>query len=124
VEVVPTEGALAVAARVRPRDIGLVHVGQSALIKVTAYDSSVYGKLKGRVTRISPDAIVDDRGLEGWYEVRIETPSRSLKGPGGRQVAVGTGMVTEVNLLGAPRTVLSYLLSPVTKLRDDAFREP
>ena len=123
VEVVPTEGALAVAARVRPRDIGLVHLGQSALIKVTAYDSSIYGKLKGRVTRISPDAVVDDRGLDGWYEVRIETPSRSLKGPGGRPVMVGTGMVTEVNLLGAPRTVLSYLMSPVTKLRDDAFRE-
>jgi adhesin transport system membrane fusion protein len=124
VEVVPAEGALAVAARVRPRDIGMVHLGQSATVKVTAYDSSVYGSLAGRVVRISPDAVVDDRGGEGWYEVRIETPARSLEGPGGRKVAIGAGMVTEVNLLGAPRTVLSYLLGPVARLTADAFREP
>jgi membrane fusion protein, adhesin transport system len=123
VEVVPTEGALAVAVKVRPRDIGLVHLGQPAAITVTAYDSGVYGKLKGRVVRISPDAVIDDRGGEGWYDVRIETPMRTLTGPGGRRVAVGVGMVTEVNLLGAPRTVLSYLLSPVTKLSENAFRE-
>jgi adhesin transport system membrane fusion protein len=46
-----------------------------------------------------------------------------LVGPSGRKAAIGSGMVAEVSLLGAPRTVLSYLLSPVTKLREDAFRE-
>jgi hypothetical protein len=74
VEVVPKDGALAIAARVRPSDIGLVHLGQPAAVRITAYDSSVYGTLKGRVTRISPDAIADERGGEGWYEVRIESP--------------------------------------------------
>ena len=123
VEVLPSDGALAIAARVRPRDIGLVHLGQPAAIRITAYDSSVYGKLAGRVTRISPDAVLDERGGEGWYDIRIETRQRSLAGPGGRRVAIGSGMVTEVDLLGAPRTVLSYLLSPVTKLREEAFRE-
>lgn len=123
VEVVPKDGALAIAARVRPSDIGLVHLGQPAAVRITAYDSSVYGTLKGRVTRISPDSVADERGGEGWYEVRIETPQRGLLGPGGRSVPIGSGMVAEVALLGAPRTVLSYLLSPVTKLREDAFRE-
>jgi adhesin transport system membrane fusion protein len=123
VEVVPKDGALAIAARVRPSDIGLVHLGQPAAVRVTAYDSSVYGTLKGRVTRISPDAVADERGGEGWYEVRIETSQHGLVGPTGRKVAIGSGMVAEVALLGAPRTVLSYLLSPVTRLREDAFRE-
>lgn len=123
VEVVPKDGALAIAARVRPADIGFVHLGQPAAVRITAYDSSVYGTLKGRVTRISPDSVVDERGGEGWYEVRIETSQRGLVGPTGRNVAIGSGMVAEVALLGAPRTVLSYLLSPVTKLREDAFRE-
>lgn len=123
VEVVPAEGVLAVAAKVRPRDIGMVHLGQAATVKVTAYDSSVYGSLSGRVTRISPDAVVDERGGEGWYDVRIETSTRSLTGPGGRKVTVGAGMVTEVNLLGASRSVLSYLLGPITRLSEDAFRE-
>lgn len=123
VEVVPKDGALAIAARVRPRDIGFVHIGQPAAVRITAYDSSVYGTLKGRVTRISPDAVADERGGEGWYEVRIETSQRGLVGPTGRPATIGSGMVAEVALLGAPRTVLSYLLSPVTRLREDAFRE-
>ena len=123
VEVVPKDGALAIAARVRPSDIGFVHIGQPAAVRITAYDSSVYGTLKGRVTRISPDAVTDERGGEGWYEVRIETSQRGLVGPTGRPVAIGSGMVAEVALLGAPRTVLSYVLSPVTRLREDAFRE-
>jgi adhesin transport system membrane fusion protein len=123
VEVVPKDGALAIAARVQPRDIGFVHIGQRAAVRVTAYDSSVYGTLKGRVTRISPDAVTDQRGGDGWYEVRIETSQRGLMGPTGRPVALGSGMVAEVALLGAPRTVLSYLLSPVTRLSEDAFRE-
>jgi membrane fusion protein, adhesin transport system len=123
VEVVPKDGALAIAARVRPADIGFVHLGQPAAVRITAYDSSLYGTLKGRVTRISPDSVVDERAGEGWYEVRIETSQAVLTGPTGGKVAIGSGMVADVALLGAPRTVLSYLLSPVARLREDAFRE-
>lgn len=123
VEVVPKDGALATAARVRPSNIGFVHLGQPATVRITAYDSSAYGTLKGCVTGISPDAVADERGSEGWYEVRIETSQRGLVGPSGRKVPIGSGMVAEVALLGAPRTVLSYLLSPVTRLRQDAFHE-
>ncbi len=122
-EVVPTGDALIVEARVRPRDIGFVRLGQSAAVKLTAYDPSVYGRLGGRVTAISPDAVMDERGGDGWYLVRIETRARALKAPDGTRMAVGAGMVADVELLGRKRTVLSYLLSPVTKLREAAFRE-
>ena len=123
IEVVPADGALVVEARVLPRDIGFVRLGQPAAVKLTAYDSSVYGRLEGQVTAISPDAVVDERGGDGWYVVRIETPARALTAPDGSQLRVGAGMVADVDLLGRKRTVLSYLLSPVTKLSGSAFRE-
>jgi adhesin transport system membrane fusion protein len=123
VEVVPAAGALVVDAQVRPRDIGFVHLGQRAAIRVTAYDSSVYGKLDGKVTRISPDAVVDERGGEGWYLVRIETAADALRAPNGQRLPLGAGMVVEADLLGPSRSVMSYLLSPVTKLAGTAFRE-
>ena len=122
VEVVPADGALVVEARVRPRDIGFVRLGQPAAVKLTAYDSSVYGRLEGRVTAISPDAVVNERGGDGGYVVRIETPARALTAPDGVKPRVGAGMVADIDLLGRKRTVLSYLLSPVTKLSGSAFR--
>ena len=123
VEIVPAGGALAIEARVRPRDIGMVHLGQPAAVRITAYDSSVYGKLDGRVTRISPDAVDDGHSGEGWYLVRIETRGDGLKGPDGRKRPIGAGMVAETDLLGPSRSVMSYLLSPITRLSDTAFRE-
>ena len=123
VEVVPTDGVLVVEAQVRPRDIGFVQLGQPAAVKLTAYDSSVYGRLEGQVTAVSPDAVVDERGGEGWYLVRIETPARGLRAPDGGLLRVGAGMVADVDLIGRKRTVLSYLLSPITKLSGTAFRE-
>lgn len=123
VEVVPADGTLVVEARVRPRDIGFIRLGQPAAVKLTAYDSSIYGKLEGQVTQISPDAVTDDRGGESWYQVRIETPARSLKSPDGTRLPIGPGMVADIDLLGPRRTILSYLLSPVTKLSGTAFRE-
>lgn len=123
VEVVPAAGALVVDARVRPRDIGFIHLGQRAAVRVTAYDSSIYGKLAGKVTRISPDAVLDDRGGEGWYLVRIETAADALSAPNGQRLPLGAGMVVEADLLGPSRTVMSYLLSPVTRLSGTAFRE-
>ena len=123
VEIVPADGSLVIEARVRPRDIGMVHLGQSAMVRITAYDASVYGKLEGRVTAISPDTITEDRSGEGWYLVRIETIGNGLVAPDGRKRTIGAGMVAETDLLGPSRTVMSYLLSPVTKLAGSAFRE-
>ncbi len=123
VEIVPGGGALAVEARVRPRDIGMVHIGQPAQVRITAYDSSLYGRLEGRVSRMSPDAVSDDRGGEGWYLVRVETRGDGLVGPDGRTRALGPGMVAETDLLGPSRSVMSYLLAPISRLSATAFRE-
>jgi adhesin transport system membrane fusion protein len=123
VEVLPGGDALVIEAQVRPSDIAFVHHGQKAAVKLTAYDSSVYGGLDGRVERISPDAIVNERSGESHFLVRIVTGGSALKAPDGKAMPVGAGMVAEVSFIGRKRSVLSYILSPVTKLRENAFRE-
>ena len=120
VEIVPQGGALVVEASLSPADIGFVRSGQRAAIRLTAYDSSVFGSLDGTVERVSPDAIADDHG--GHFEVRVRAPG-GLRGPDGHMLSLTPGMAAEVHLLGRKRSVLSYLLNPVTKLGDSAFRE-
>ncbi len=123
VEIVPAGGTLVIDAMVRPADIGFVHHGQRAAIKLTAYDSAVYGTLKGRVEHISADAIVNERSGESHFEVRIVSATKALAARDGSILPVTAGMAAEVDLIGPQRTILSYLLSPVTRLRDNAFRE-
>ncbi len=123
VEVVPAGDTLVIDADVRPADIAFLHPGQKATVKLTAYDSAIYGGLTGHVERISPDAVVNERTGESHYVVRIRTDQAALKASDGMVLPVGVGMVAEVGIIGHKRTILSYLLNPVTKLRDNAFRE-
>ncbi|HEX8654080.1 MAG TPA: HlyD family type I secretion periplasmic adaptor subunit [Allosphingosinicella sp.] len=123
VEVVASEDSLVVEAMVRPQDIGSVRMNQAARVNITAYDPTVYGHLDGRVVSISPDAVADERTGESFYMVRVRTTANALRGHRGEPLQIGPGMQAEVNLLGDKRSVLSYLLSPITRLRETAFRE-
>jgi adhesin transport system membrane fusion protein len=124
IALVPTDGPIAFAARVRPRDIGIIHLGQRATIRVTARDSRIFGPLVGHVTRIAGDATSDQRNGERWYDIRIETAAYSLTGPDGRRVTIAADMVAEVSLPGAPRTVLSYVLASIFNASNTAIRAP
>lgn len=121
VEIVPAEESLLVEARVPPKDIGSVRMNQPAKVTVTAYDPSVYGSLTGAVVAISPDAVADERTGETFYLVQVRT--KGDRTGTGRKLAIGPGMVAEVSLLGDKRSVLSYLLSPITRLSERALRE-
>ena len=123
VEIVPSDERLLVEARVRPDDIAFVSLDQEARVAITAYDRAVYGALDGRVVAISPDAVTEERTGETFYLVRVRTDENALKDQAGRRLPIGPGMVAEVNILGDTRTVLQYILSPITKLSESAFRE-
>ncbi|HEY0324431.1 MAG TPA: HlyD family type I secretion periplasmic adaptor subunit, partial [Allosphingosinicella sp.] len=123
IEIVPSEESLLVEARVLPEDISFVRMGQPAKIAITAYDRSVYGTLDGEVVGISPDAVTEERPGETYYLVRVRTRSNALRDPRGRSMPIGPGMVAEVDLLGDTRTVLQYILTPITRLSETAFRE-
>jgi adhesin transport system membrane fusion protein len=122
VEIVPSEETLLVETMVRPQDIAWVRMGQEAKVSITAYDPSIYGSLDGVVTAISPDATLNEKTGESFYTVQVRTTKNALE-KGGRRMPIGTGMVADVSLLGDKRTILNYILSPITKLSETAFRE-
>ena len=123
VEIVPSEESLLIETMVRPQDIAFVRMGQKAKVDITAYDPSVYGSLRGTVVSISPDATINERTGESFYTVRVRTASNELKDKNGRPLPIGTGMVASAALLGDKRTVLQYILTPITRLSETAFRE-
>ena len=122
VELVPTEDSLLIEALVNPKDIAFIRMGQEARINITAYDSAIYGSLHGEVIAISPDTVTNERTGETNYTVRVRATD-TLKDANGRELEIGPGMTAEVNLLGDERSVLSYILSPITKLSQTALRE-
>ncbi len=121
VEIVPLEDTLLIEAKVRPADIGFLHPGQSALVKVTAYDFSIYGGLKGVVEDISADTITDDRG-ESFYRVRVRTHDSALE-KAGEPLPITPGMTAQVDILTGQKTVMDYLLKPILKAKERALRE-
>ena len=123
VEIVPSEDGLLIETRVLPDDIAFVSLGQSAKVAITAYDRAVYGTLDGRVVGMSPDSVTDERTGEIFYLVRVRTSSNVLTDQRGRPMPIGAGMIAEVNLLGDTRTVLQYILSPITRVGERGLGE-
>ena len=121
-EIVPSEDSLLVEIMIRPSDIAWVRMNQDAKINITAYDSSVYGSLKGKVVAISPDATLNERTGESFYTVRVTTSDRLLD-PNGEPLDIGAGMIADASLLGDKRSVMSYILAPFTRLGERALRE-
>lgn len=120
-EIVPSEESLYIEAAVRPQDIGNVRMGQKASVEITAYRSTVYGKLDGEVISISPDAVLNEKTGESFYTVEVRTSSVLVHD--GQKLPIGPGMIANVSLLGDKRSVLSYIFSPLTRVSEHAFRE-
>ena len=121
-EIVPSNDALYVEAMIRPQDIANVGLGQAATIEITAYNRAIYGTLKGTVTSISPDAVKDEKTGESFYTVELQTGDKLLDRDG-KPLDIGPGMVATVNLLGEKRSILSYIFTPITRLKETAFRD-
>ena len=121
-EVVPLGEKLLVETRVKPSDIAFIQVGDRALVKVTAYDFSIYGGLDGRVVQVSADSIYDENSEEAYFTVIVETDRAHLLARG-RELPITPGMMCDVEIITSRKSVLAYLLKPVLKARDEALRE-
>ncbi len=117
-EIVPVDKTVLVEAHVAPRDRGNVWPGLPASIKITAYESTLYGGMEAHVIDVSPDVMQDPKG-EPYYRVRLSADTTSF-GPG---KPVIPGMTAEVNIRAGHQTVLDYILGPLIRLRDNALRE-
>lgn len=121
--IVPLDEKLLVEARISPRDIAFIHPGQEALVKITAYDYSIYGGLKGKVSIISPDTLRDEvKQDQYYYRVYIRTDSDKLVNKEGQQFNITPGMVATVDIKTGEKTVLDYLIKPFNKAQE-ALRE-
>ena len=121
-EVVPMGEKLLVETRVRPSDIAFIKVGDKALVKVTAYDFSIYGGLDGRVVQVSADSIYDENEKQAFFTVIVQT-NKSFLMASGHRLPITPGMMTDTQIITGRKSVLTYLLKPVLKARSDALHE-
>lgn len=117
-EIVPVDQTIMVEARIAPKDRGDVWPGLPATIKISAYDSAIYGGLSGTVVDVSPDVIQDPKG-ESYYRVRLRADARDF----GSKRPVIPGMTAEVNIKAGRQTILDYILGPLIRIGDGALRE-
>lgn len=125
-EIVPLTDRILVEARIRPADIGFVRVGQSATVKLTAYDYFSYGGLTGTIDYISPDALGEDSRMgaadTSYYRARIRTDVSALRAKDNQPLPVLPGMTASVEVRTGDRTVMEFLLKPLLK-GTEAMRE-
>lgn len=121
IEIVPKDDQLLVEARIKPSDIAFLYPGQPAVVKITAYDYSIYGGLKGELVDISADTITNEEG-ESFYRVRIRTPQTKLR-RSGEELPIIPGMVASVDILTGEKSVMEYILKPLIKTLDNAMNE-
>ena len=140
--VVPSDSRLEIEAMISNRDIGFVHAGQEAEIKIDTFSFTRYGLLHGTVLTISQDAVIRDRrqdraddralgtqndtsepkGQELNYSARISL-DRTRMQIDDRVVDLSPGMAATVEIKTGSRTILSYLLSPLLRYRQEALHE-
>ncbi len=113
-QVVPTGDRLLVEAKIRPSDIAFIKVGDPANVKVTAFDFSIYGGLRGKVRQISADSVYDENEKESFYLAQIET-DRAYILHRNQKLAIMPGMICEVEIITGRKSVLTYLLKPITR---------
>jgi len=118
-EIVPAEKTLIVEARIRPEDINHVHVGDDAEVRLTAYKQRTTPLVAGRVAYVSGDRLVDNEGKSAYYVAHVAVAPASLG-----ELRMQAGMPAEVYVRTDSRTVLDYLLAPVTAYLRRAMREP
>ncbi len=117
-EITPDDKGVLVEARARPNDRANLRSGLAARVRLGAYDYATYGTLAGQVTEVSADTLQDER--EGrYYRVMVKAASS-----GHRDMAIVPGMTAVADIVVGKRTVLSYVLSPMLRFRDGAFRDP
>ncbi|MBQ9405819.1 MAG: HlyD family type I secretion periplasmic adaptor subunit [Desulfovibrio sp.] len=120
-DLVPLDDTLLVEARVKPQDVAFLRPGQDVMVKISAYDFSIYGGLEGKLESISADTIEDKRG-EHHYVVKVRTRKNAIIHHN-EQLPIIPGMVVTADILIGKKTVLDYLLKPILKAKQNALRE-
>jgi len=124
IEIVPGSDILLVEAKIDPRDIAFINPSLKAIVKITAYDFSIYGGLDGQIVEISADSIIDKESKEGksYYRVIVKTDKNYLERHG-EKLPIIPGMVASVDIITGKKTILDFLLKPILKVKQNALHE-
>ena len=120
-EIIPSNDELVLEVEVSPMDIAYVIKGQKAIIQLSAFDFAVYGSLEGEVLNVSADTVTKDDGST-FYVCLVSMPADGITSMS-RQLELLPGMQATVNIVSGSKTILTYLLQPVTNIKNKAFRE-
>ena len=119
-ELVPEDDILRIAAAVQPKDVAYVRKGQTAKIGCSAYDTAIYGQFEGKVIKIAANTSSNEDG-SSFYPALIEVDPSQFDED--NNITLQSGMITDVSIIGEERTVLSYIMNPITKLSQKALQE-
>lgn len=125
-QILPTESDLVVEAKIKPADMANIKVGLPAKVKLDAYDYAIFGTMGGVVTYVSADTLQEDSkaGPITYYRVKASIAEKDYKNSDRiSDIEVRPGMTATVDIQTGKRSVLSYLLKPVTKTFVEAFGE-
>ncbi len=119
--IIPWEDTLLVEAKLRPSDIAKVLKGQTAVIKVSAYDFGIYGGVDALVSTVSPSTVLNEEG-QPFYIVRLTTAKPYIE-KDNKKLPLIAGMTVSVDILTGKKTVMDYLLKPILKAKQSALTE-
>ena len=124
-QIVPLEDNLIIEAKVPPRDVAFLKLGLTTSIKIDAYDYTVYGSLKGKLTYISPDTLSEDlkQGELAYYRIQVKTDGKRFSGKPNEDLEIQPGMTATVEIKTGHNTILKYLIKPVIKTMSESLGE-
>ncbi|GAB5451549.1 MAG: HlyD family type I secretion periplasmic adaptor subunit [Halioglobus sp.] len=120
-QVVPVEDEMIVESRLRPNEVGYVYLGQEAEVKVDSYDATRFGTLKGVVHQISPSTYLDENA-NPYYKVKVSL-EKSFMGAQKGEMDIIPGMTVQADIITGSKSILEYLMKPVTRGFQSAFQQ-
>jgi len=124
IEIVPDSDILFIEAKIDPKDIAFISPDLDVLVKLTAYDFSIYGGLKGNIIEISADSIVDTESKDGksYYKVVVKTNKNYLEYKS-EKLTIIPGMVASVDIVTGKKTIMDFFLKPILKVKQGSLHE-
>ncbi len=124
IEIVPDSDILFVEAKIDPKDIAFINPSQKVIVKITAYDFSIYGALEGEIREISADSIKDEDSKDGktYYKVVVQTDKNYLE-KDNEKLFIIPGMIASVDIITGKKTILDFILKPILKTKQSALHE-
>jgi hypothetical protein len=125
-QIVPADDERLVEAKLRPTDISMVAVGQTATLRFDPFDYTIYGSVPGEVVYVSPDTLKEEtaRGEEIYYRVHVTLGStQPVRTSAGRALHISPGMTAQVDIRSGDRTLMAYLLKPLRKTLAESLGE-